>query len=67
MLPPMQRCRGSISGVKPLDHEVDHSPPFSDMDRNEWIYISNSPKRLHAVERDDFTFIYGFGKGGFNS
>jgi hypothetical protein len=57
----------SVSGVKQLDREVDHSPIFGDMDSDEGNYISTSPKRLHVVGRDGFTFIYDFVKGGFSS
>jgi hypothetical protein len=50
----MQRCRGSIPGVKRLDREVDQSFQLSDKVKNEWSYTSTSPIRLLAVGRDSF-------------
>jgi hypothetical protein len=42
--------RGSFLGVKRPRREADHSPPpTAEVKKNEWIYTSTPPIRLHGV------------------
>jgi hypothetical protein len=48
--PPIYRIPGALSlGVKRPGREVDHSPPSSAGSKNEWLYTSTPPVRLHGV------------------
>jgi len=44
-------------GVRPPEHEFDHSLPSSAEVKNEWSYISVSSLRFHGVARENFTFF----------
>jgi len=41
--------RAVTLGVKQPKREADHSPPSSAKVKNEWIYTSTPPTRLHGV------------------
>jgi hypothetical protein len=46
---PIQRVPVFFPRVKEVGREVDHSPPSSAEVKNEWIYTSTLPVRLHGV------------------
>jgi hypothetical protein len=51
LLGPPNLCvpRALSLGVKRAEREADHSPPYSAEVKNERIYTSNPPIRLHGV------------------
>jgi hypothetical protein len=46
-------------GVKQLELEVDHAPPYSAEVKSDWIYASTPPVCLRGVERDRCIFCNG--------
>jgi len=40
------------------EREVNHSPPSNPEVKNKWSKTFNSPKCLHGVDREDFTFAF---------
>lgn len=46
-----------LPGVKQLYTESNHLPIATAKVKNEWIYTSTPPTRLHIVHRDTITFI----------
>ena len=52
---------GTVSpGVKRPRCKVNHSPPSSAEDRNEWSCTCAPPLCLHGVGEDNFTLIFLF-------
>lgn len=58
LLPPIQLETGFLPGVKRPEREVNHSLPSNPEVRNVWSNISSSPKCLHGVDRENFTFAF---------
>jgi hypothetical protein len=57
--PPIQWVPEALSlGVKRLGREADHSPPSSAEVKNEWMYTSTPPTRLHVVLLRDKVFSF---------
>ena len=49
--------QGYIPWVNWPAHEVNHSPPIPWKVKNGWSYTSPSPVCLHAMDRENFTFL----------
>ena len=47
-----------LPGVMRPEREVNHSPPSNTEVKNKWSKTFNSPKCLHGVDREDFTFAF---------
>ena len=55
---PVQWMPGFFPGVEWPGREFDHATPSSAEDKNEWMYASTPPVRLHSIDPDKFMYTY---------